>query len=71
MLLFFLYVFVAKYKNSMQHSTIIETPRLILKATNPSFIPEIYNTKSIEEIISYFGFEEANYNYLLDMHRGD
>jgi hypothetical protein len=33
----------------MQHSTIIETPRLILKATNPSFIPEIYNTKSIEE----------------------
>jgi ribosomal-protein-alanine N-acetyltransferase len=52
----------------MQHSTIIETPHLLLKAITPAFIHEIYNTKSKEEIMAYFGFEESNYLYVLDMH---
>lgn len=53
----------------MQHLQIINTPRLLLKAITPAFIHEIYNTKSKEEIMAYFGFEESNYLYVLDMHK--
>jgi len=54
----------------MKHSHHIETTRLILKSITPVFVHELFNSKSKEEIISYFGFEETNYDYLLDMHRG-
>ena len=46
----------------------IKTPRLILKSITPALIHELFNTKSKEEIKSYFGIDEAGYAHYKDMH---
>ncbi len=46
----------------------IHTNRLILKGITPDFIHHIYNTKSKEEIIQYFGFDEQSYEHYRQMH---
>lgn len=45
----------------------ITTPRLILKSITPAIIHELFNTKSKEEIKSYFGFDDA-FEYYKIMH---
>lgn len=51
----------------MEHST-ITTDRLILKSITPTVIHELYNTKSKDEIIQFFGTDEAGYEHFLAMH---
>ena len=46
----------------------IRTPRLILKSITPAIIHELFNSKSKEEIISYFGFDETGYAHYKEMH---
>jgi ribosomal-protein-alanine N-acetyltransferase len=46
----------------------ISTPRLILKSITPDIIHELFNTKSKEEIITYFGFDEAGFEHYKEMH---
>lgn len=46
----------------------ITTPRLILKSITPALIHDFYNTKSKEEIKSYFGFDDAAFGHYKDMH---
>jgi len=46
----------------------ISTPRLILKSITPTIIHELFNTKSKEEIINYFGFDEAGFELYKEMH---
>lgn len=46
----------------------ILTDRLILKSITPAFIHEIFNTKSKDEIMQYFGYDEAGYAHSLNMH---
>jgi len=46
----------------------IITPRLILKSITPDLIHELFNTKSKEEIISYFEFDDAAFEHYKDMH---
>jgi ribosomal-protein-alanine N-acetyltransferase len=52
----------------MQHATIIETPRLLLKAITPSFIHDIFKSKSKEEIMTYFCLDEVGYLFILEIH---
>jgi ribosomal-protein-alanine N-acetyltransferase len=52
----------------MQHTEIIETPRLLLKAITPSFIHDIFKSKSKEEIMTYFCLDEAGYLFMLEIH---
>ena len=49
-------------------TTNIFTSRLILQPITPAVIHDLYNTKSKEEIISFFGFDEAGYNHFKNMH---
>ena len=46
----------------------ITTPRLILRSITPAIIHELFNTKSKEEIISYFGIDEAEFERYKTMH---
>lgn len=46
----------------------ISTPRLILKSITPAIIHELFNTKSKQEIIDYFGFDEAGFEHHKEMH---
>ena len=46
----------------------ILTDRLILKSITPSDIHELYNSRSKEEIIRFFGTDEAGYEHYLAMH---
>lgn len=46
----------------------ITTPRLILKSITPALIHELFNTKSKEEIKSYFGFDDTGFEHYKDMH---
>jgi len=46
----------------------IETPRLILKSITPAIVHELYNTKTKEEIKSYFGFGDEAYEHYKNMH---
>ncbi|MCF6130538.1 GNAT family N-acetyltransferase [Flavobacterium sp. AS60] len=46
----------------------ITTPRLILKSITPAIIHEIFNTKSDEEIMAYFGFDENGLEHHREMH---
>jgi [ribosomal protein S5]-alanine N-acetyltransferase len=46
----------------------ITTPRLILKSLTPGIIHEIFNTKSDEEIMEYFGFDENGLEHHREMH---
>lgn len=52
----------------MKNQIEISTPRLFLKSITPSFIHEFFNSKSKEEIVTYFGFDEAGYEHLKKMH---
>ena len=46
----------------------IKTERLILKSITPTIIHELFNTKSKEEIIKYFGINETGYEHYKEMH---
>src|SRR6187402_710126 len=46
----------------------IATPRLILKSITPALIHELYNTKSKEEIMGFFGFDEVGFEHYKTMH---
>jgi hypothetical protein len=46
----------------------LTTRRLILRGITPALIHELYNTRTKEEIIKYFGFDEAGYEHLRNMH---
>ena len=52
----------------MTNQIILTTERLILKSITPAIIHELFDTKSKEEIISYFGFDEAGYEHHKEMH---
>ncbi|WP_293895863.1 GNAT family protein [Flavobacterium sp.] len=52
----------------MNNQIEITTPRLILKSITPSIINELFKTRSKEEIISYFGFDDAAFEHYKDMH---
>ncbi|UPT69677.1 MAG: GNAT family N-acetyltransferase [Flavobacterium sp. JAD_PAG50586_2] len=45
----------------------ITTPRLILKSITPAIIHELFNTKSKEEIKTYFGMDDAGYEHYKEM----
>lgn len=47
---------------------IIETDRLQLKAITPTFIHHLFNNKSKEEMISFFGFDEQGFEKYKEMH---
>jgi [ribosomal protein S5]-alanine N-acetyltransferase len=57
-----------KKSTSMTKQIEISTQRLILKSITPAFIHELFNTKTKDEIISYFGFDEDGYAYAKEMH---
>ena len=42
--------------------------RLILKCITPAFIHELYNSKTKNEIIEFFGFDEKGYENFREMH---
>lgn len=46
----------------------IITQRLILKSITPVIIHELFNTKTKEEIIDYFGVDEAGFEHYKDIH---
>lgn len=46
----------------------ITTPRLILKSITPAVIHEQYNTRSKDEIMRFFGFDEQGYEHHREMH---
>lgn len=46
----------------------IHTDRLILKSITPTIIHELFKTKTKEEIIQYFGFDDSGYQHHLEMH---
>jgi ribosomal-protein-alanine N-acetyltransferase len=46
----------------------IATPRLILKSITPAIIHGLFNTKTKEQIISYFGFDDSGYEQYKSMH---
>lgn len=46
----------------------ITTPRLILKSITPAIIHELFNTKSREEIKSYFGIDDTGFAHYKEMH---
>ena len=46
----------------------ILTEHLILKSITPAIIHELFETKSKEEIINYFGFDEFGYEHYKTMH---
>lgn len=52
----------------MTHQIEITTPRLILKSITPAIVHELFNTKSEEEIKTYFGFDDNAFDHYKDMH---
>jgi ribosomal-protein-alanine N-acetyltransferase len=46
----------------------IITERLILRSITPAIIHELFHTKTKEEIINYFGFDEAGFEHCKTMH---
>ena len=54
----------------MENQIEIATPRLILKSITPDLIHELFNTKSKEEIINYFGYDDAFYYYKIMHEKG-
>ena len=47
----------------------ITTERLILKSITPALIHELFNSRSKEEIINYFGINDAGYGHYKEMHK--
>lgn len=52
----------------MENQIELYTGRLLLKSITPSIINHLFNTKSKEEIINYFGFNESGYLQYKEMH---
>ena len=46
----------------------LTTHRLILKSVTPAIIHEFYNTKTKDDIMQYFGCDEAGYDHMKSMH---
>jgi ribosomal-protein-alanine N-acetyltransferase len=46
----------------------IQTERLLLKGINPKLINGLFNTKTKEEIMQFFGADEAGYEHYKSMH---
>lgn len=46
----------------------LHTKRLILKGISPQLIHELFNSKTKDEIIAYFGYNEDEYNRMNEMH---
>jgi len=46
----------------------LHTERLILKSITPAIIHELFETKSKQEIINYFGFNESGYEHYKAIH---
>lgn len=46
----------------------ITTERLILKSITPAIIHELFHSKTKEEIVTYFGFDEAGFEHAKTMH---
>lgn len=47
---------------------ILSSKRLLLKGITPALIHELYETQSKEDIIRFFGFDEADYQKFKAMH---
>ncbi len=45
----------------------VTTSRLILKIITPALIHELFRTKSKEEILQFFGFDETGFNHFKEM----
>ena len=52
----------------MKNQIEIITDRLVLKSITPEIIHELFNTKTKEEIINYFGYDENGYEHSKKMH---
>jgi ribosomal-protein-alanine N-acetyltransferase len=52
----------------MTEPTELNTPRLILRSITPALIHDLYGTKSKDEVMKYFGFDEAGYEHTKNMH---
>ncbi|WNM17988.1 GNAT family N-acetyltransferase [Flavobacterium capsici] len=52
----------------MNKQAILTTERLLLKGITPALIHELYNSKSKEEIMNYFEFDEAGYENFKNKH---
>lgn len=52
----------------MTHPAELHTKRLILRGISPATIHSLFNTKSKEEIIHYFGCDENGYERMKNMH---
>ncbi|WKW47556.1 GNAT family protein [Myroides sp. JBRI-B21084] len=46
----------------------IETKRLILKGISPAFIHQLFQSKTKQQIINFFGVDENGYNHFKNMH---
>ncbi len=52
----------------MEHLLILNTDRVVLKSINPAFIHAIFDSRSKEEIMNFFGCDEGGYERYKDMH---
>ncbi|MFM2224946.1 MAG: hypothetical protein RJA07_1148 [Bacteroidota bacterium] len=52
----------------MYPEIILHTERLLLKGISPQVIHHLFITKSKEEIIAFFGFDEDGFLHLKNMH---
>lgn len=46
----------------------LQTERLLLKSITPAIIHELFTTKTKEEIMAYFGIDEAGFQHYKDIH---
>lgn len=60
--------FKIQHNKKMTNQIEVTTPRLILKSITPALIHELFNTKSKEEIMDYFGFDENGFAQYKEMH---
>ena len=61
-------ILVATITSKMESQITISTNRLLLQSITPRIIHYLYNTQSKEDILDYFGFEEADYEHYKVMH---
>ncbi|HEX6915949.1 MAG TPA: GNAT family protein [Chitinophagaceae bacterium] len=53
---------------ALAEQVVIHTDRLTLKSITPALIHELFETKTKTEICSYFGIDEAGYEFYREMH---
>lgn len=46
----------------------LQTERLILRGITPQLIHELFNTKTKDDILAYFGYKEEDFNRMYEMH---